>query len=126
VADFTPQICVEPYYPTPLTRLDDILLHIHVEGDGLFRLFDPCSGEGIALEHLAHGLKARFPQATFQTWGIEISPTRAEDASKRLDYVITAPFEACAFYPSKLKSLTSLVLLNPPYDRSQDGKRFEL
>ena len=113
------------YYPTPLGRLDDILPHIHIDEDGLYRLFDPCCGEGIALEHLAKGLKAGYPQSTFQTWGIEISPTRVKEAEKRLDHVICAPFEASAFYPSKVKTLTSLILLNPPYDGDQDGVRLE-
>jgi hypothetical protein len=113
------------YYPTPLERLDDILPHIRLAGDGLYRLFDPCCGEGRALDYLAKLLVAHNPHAEVQTWGIEISPERAKQAEKRLDRVICAPYQACAFYPSKLKSLTSLVLLNPPYDRDAKGNRLE-
>jgi len=88
------------FYPTPLARLDDILPLIHLDGEGLFRLFDPCCGEGVALEHLAKGLQARYPRATIETWGIEISPDRAKQAEKRLHEVICAPYEVCAFFRS--------------------------
>jgi hypothetical protein len=112
------------YYPTPLARLDDILPRLNITEPGHFRLFDPCAGKGEALAHLAQGLQRRYPTSRFTTWGVEISD-RAVDAKKNLNNVVQAPFESSVFYPSKCKSLTSLVLLNPPYQADADHRRME-
>jgi hypothetical protein len=43
------------YYPTPLTIVDTIAQAIDTkDGRGVIRLFDPCAGEGLALERRPH------------------------------------------------------------------------
>lgn len=113
------------YYPTPLTIVDTIAQAIDTkEGRGVIRLFDPCAGEGLALERLAAQLKQRG--VTVETWGVEISPDRARQAARRLDTVVEAPFEATTWSPSAIKSPVSLLFLNAPYDENGSGGRLEL
>ena len=82
------------YYPTPFSRLNDILPAIQIEAHGYYRLFDPCAGKGAALAYLADNLRARYPECAFDTVGIEISD-RADQAAQVLGHVVKAPFEAC-------------------------------
>lgn len=113
------------FYPTPSSRLDDILSVLRVDEDGHFRLFDPCCGKGEALAYLAHALEIRYPTSRFTTWGVEISG-RAAEAKKVLNNVVQAPFESTVSSPIKCKSLVSFVLLNPPYQKDANGQRMEL
>ena len=104
------------YYPTPLSVVDDIASYLHpARGHrGVIRLFDPCVGEGRALEALARAV-ARRTNLPVQTWGVEISPDRAEEAATRLGLVIQAPFEAVSWSPVRY-GIASVLFLNPPYD----------
>jgi len=113
------------YYPTPLSIVDQItsVLDIEPDGRGVIRLFDPCAGEGLALERLAAQLKQRG--VAVETWGVEISPDRARQAVKRLDTVVEAPFEATQWSPALIKSPVSLAFVNPPYDSNGNGGRLE-
>ena len=78
------------YYPTPLSIVDTISQTIDIkDGRGVIRLFDPCAGEGLALERLAALLQHRAGRPV-ETWGVEISPDRARQAAKRLDTARTS------------------------------------
>jgi len=105
------------YYPTPLSRIEDIAAGIKMpENPGFIRIFDPCCGEGKAVNRLGELLKAQSPACKVETWGVEISQDRAAKARKVLDRVINAPFEMAGYYPSKLKRPVSILFVNPPYD----------
>ena len=51
------------YYPTPLTIVDI------KEGRGVIRLFDPCAGEGLALERLGALIRHKAGRPV-ETWGV--------------------------------------------------------
>jgi len=114
------------YYPTPLSIVDQVVSYLApTRGQrGLIRLVDPCCGSGLALESLAKAV-ARRTNLPVQTWGVEISPDRAEEAATRLDLVLQAPFEAVSWSPVR-HGVASLVFLNPPYDQDGHGGRMEL
>jgi type I restriction-modification system DNA methylase subunit len=71
------------FYPTPLSQVALIAPWLEVEPGKPVRLLDPCAGEGEALEALAQILTGRG--AKVETWGVELSPARAEKAATRLD-----------------------------------------
>jgi len=114
------------YYPTPLSVVDTIASYLSpARGQrGVVRLFDPCCGEGLALEALGEAL-ARRTNLSVQTWGVEISPDRVEEAATRLDLVIQAPFEAVSWSPVRY-GIASVLFLNPPYDHNGRGGRMEI
>lgn len=103
------------YYPTddPVVELIRTYLKTPVERG---RLFDPCAGEGRAAASLGRALNC-------ETWGVELSPERADLAALAMDKVYQAPWQAC--YLSD-ESVTWLYL-NPPYDfdRFEGQKRLE-
>ncbi|MBN1936759.1 MAG: hypothetical protein JW934_19010, partial [Anaerolineae bacterium] len=124
------------YYPTPLSVVDTIASALDIavnstaqEGRGVIRLFDPCAGEGLALERLAALIRQKAGRSVetcqVETWGVEISPDRARQAAKRLDTVVEAPFEATTWSPSMIKAPVSLAWVNPPYDSNGNGGRLE-
>ena len=75
------------------------------------RLFDPCAGEGRAAATLGKALNC-------ETWGVELSPDRAEKAQQVMDKVYQAPWQACFLSDESI----SWLYLNPPYsdDRFAD------
>ncbi len=81
------------------------------------RLLDPCAGEGTAASILAKALNC-------QSWGAELSPSRAALASEKMDRVFNAPWQSCHLTNESI----TLLFLNPPYshDRLGDQKRLEL
>lgn len=83
------------------------------EGDKLWRLLDPCCGEGVAAAQLATALGGQV-----QTWGAELSPKRAERAAQVLNKVHNTAWQATRVS----KDSVSLLWLNPPYDSDLDGK----
>ncbi len=99
------------YYPTPPQTLAYItqLLRPASKG-GSLRFLDPCAGQGEALSHAAQALVTQGVQV--QTYGVELSDTRAEIAQTVLDTCICADWAdiTCAH-----KGF-SLLWLNPPYD----------
>lgn len=107
------------YYPTPDTQLPLILSWLRRSASaGEYRLLDPCAGKGEALACLAHGL------GKTTTFGIELSYTRAEEAGKNLDHVLSAGFENTVL----TNETFSFCLLNPPYDGEKStggGERLE-
>lgn len=99
------------YYPTPLRVVE--LIASWFKADARARLVDPCCGKGEALAQFAQLV---CPEA--ETWGIEISYSRAIQAQKRLHTVL-----ATSFYemrpPSRWSNAgVSLAFNNPPYDWS--------
>jgi hypothetical protein len=103
------------YYPTddPVVEIIRSYLKPPTEKG---RLFDPCAGEGIAASTLGNALNC-------QTWGVELSPERAEKAQSVMDKVYQAPWQACVLSDESI----SWLYLNPPYefDRFDNQKRLE-
>lgn len=81
------------------------------------RLLDPCAGEGTAASILAKTLNC-------QSWGAELSPSRAALAAEKMDRLFNAPWSSCHLTTESI----TLLFLNPPYshDRLGDQKRLEL
>jgi hypothetical protein len=103
------------YYPTdePVVELIHTYLKPSIEKG---RLFDPCAGEGKAASVLGKALNC-------ETWGVELSPDRAEKAQNVMDKVYQAPWLACTLSDESV----SWLYLNPPYefDRFDGQKRLE-
>jgi len=103
------------YYPTdePVVEIIRTYLTPPVEKG---RLFDPCAGEGKAAAILGKALNC-------ETWGVELSPERAEKAQQVMDKIYQAPWQACVLTDESI----SWLYLNPPYqfDRFDNQKRLE-
>ncbi|PKK88334.1 MAG: hypothetical protein CVV64_19300 [Candidatus Wallbacteria bacterium HGW-Wallbacteria-1] len=103
------------YYPTddPIVEIIRTYLKPSIEKG---RLFDPCAGEGKAASALGNALNC-------ETWGVELSPERAEKAQNAMDKVYQAPWQACVLSDESV----SWLYLNPPYefDRFDGQKRLE-
>ncbi len=103
------------YYPTPENQV--ALIKTWLAGQNT-RWLDPCAGKGEALAEIANAL------AGSKTYGIELSDTRARDATNLLDHVLNTAFE----YAVLTRGSFSGVLLNPPYDGESEtggGTRLE-
>jgi hypothetical protein len=107
------------YYPTPPRVVAACAAHLHAPVPAvrqLYRLLDPCAGEGLALAALA----ATIPQA--RTYGIELNEERGAAARDRLDEVLVLDAYRAMLGNGKF----SLLFLNPPYDAgSEAGGRLE-
>ena len=103
------------FYPTddPVVEIIQTYMKPPVERG---RLFDPCAGEGRAAAALGKALNC-------ETWGVELSPERAEKAQQVMDKVFQAPWQACVLTDESI----SWLYLNPPYefDRFDNQKRLE-
>ncbi len=88
-------------------------------GQRMWRLLDPCCGEGVAAAQLAAALGGEA-----QTWGVELSPRRAEVAGRALNRVLNTAWQSTRIS----RASVSLLWLNPPYDHDLDGnhKRLEI
>ncbi|MCX6068141.1 MAG: DUF6094 domain-containing protein [Chloroflexi bacterium] len=98
------------YYPTPNTMVDMIATWFAAAQP--VRLADPCCGTGEALRRFADTL-----DVTTETWGVELSYSRAAEAAKTLDRVLPASFyglTASKWSPASV----GIVLNNAPYDWS--------
>ncbi len=84
-----------------------------------YRVFDPCAGEGAALHQVATLLGGEVT-----TWGVELSPNRAEKATAVLDKVLNTAFQSVRIS----HEAAALLYLNPPYDNDLDSaeKRLEI
>ena len=87
------------------------------DSGSVFRLLDPCCGEGVALASIAASLAARAT-APVKTYGIELHPGRARAASERLDTVALGDIFAAE------TGQFDLVYLNPPYVHGTMEQRF--
>jgi len=103
------------YYPTddPVVEIIRTYLKPSIEKG---RLFDPCAGEGKAASTLGKALNC-------ETWGVELSPDRAEKAQNVMDKIYQAPWQSCVLSDESV----SWLYLNPPYefDRFEGQKRLE-
>jgi len=103
------------YYPTSTLVADLLKTYFKPAESG--RLLDPCAGEGTAASILAKALNC-------QSWGAELSPSRAALAAEKMDRLFNAPWQSCHLTNESI----TLLFLNPPYshDRLGDQKRLEL
>lgn len=103
------------YYPTDDPVVEIICTYLKPPTEK-GRLFDPCAGEGKAASALGDALNC-------ETWGVELSPERAEKAQNEMDKVYQAPWQACVLSDESV----SWLYLNPPYefDRFDGQKRLE-
>lgn len=105
------------YFPTAPKTLALLKTWLtHPASGELVRYLDPCCGEGEALAGIANGHA--------DSYGIEISDTRAGKAEDRLHTVLNTAYEYAVLTPGTF----SLVLLNPPYDGEKEtggGRRME-
>lgn len=92
------------YYPTPPKTLEALVHWLASEGRG--RALDPCCGKGEALAYLAERLN-------LETYGVELSDERAQEARKVLDHFL-GPCAWESVWASR--GAFTFVLLNPPYD----------
>ena len=108
------------YYPTDL-RVVSLFVekNVNVRGSTI-DIFDPCVGEGLALEEFARGIKVDSRYRTIRTTGIEIETNRAAEAKTRIDTVHVGAFEDFSFVNE-----AHIIFANPPYDEIK-GKRVEL
>ncbi|MDI6769430.1 MAG: DUF6094 domain-containing protein [Anaerolineales bacterium] len=103
------------YYPTPLGQIE--LIKSWLSGQNC-RWLDPCCGKGEALAEIARALPGS------ETYGIELSDTRATEANEVLGHVLNTAFE----YAVLTRGTFSAVLLNLPYDGETEtggGTRLE-
>ena len=100
------------FYPTPMEEIELILARLKAERGG--RALDPCCGDGKPLQRLGDALG-------LTTFGIELNERRAEEASARLDLVLSGPRELAA-----IEGTFGLIFNNPPYDERVDAGRLEL
>ncbi len=103
------------YYPTDDPVVEIIRTYLKPPAEN-GRLFDPCAGEGKAVSALGKALNC-------ETWGVELSPDRAEKAQNVMDKVYQAPWQSCVLSDESV----SWLYLNPPYefDRFDGQKRLE-
>lgn len=104
------------YYPTNLPVVELIAQFIHPANEPSV-LLDPCAGEGEAAALLGERLGCT-------TWGVELSPFRADKAAEKLNLVHACGWEQCVLTDESV----NLLFLNPPYDDDRLGgnKRLEL
>ena len=74
------------FYPTSTKVIDALKTWFAPANDG--RLLDPCAGEGSAAGLLAKALNCT-------SWGVELSPARAQVAEKNMDRVLCAAWQTC-------------------------------
>ena len=105
------------FYETSTTVAQLLKTYFKPAPEGSGRLLDPCAGEGTAASLLAKGLNC-------QSWGAELSPSRAALALEKMDRLFNTPWGSCHLTGESI----TLLFLNPPYshDRLGDQKRLEL
>ena len=101
------------YFPTDLDHVS-IIKAAMVFPDEKVSVFDPCCGEGMALEHFAKDTLS-------DTYGTEIDTVRAEKAQNRLTKVGFGSY----FYSHITFDAFQCIFLNPPYlsAPSENGTR---
>jgi hypothetical protein len=105
------------YYPTPDRVVD--LLGTWFQVTHPVRLADPCCGTGAALRRFANSFGL---QHKVETWGVELSYSRAAEAALHLDRVLPASFYSLT--PSKWSPASvGLLFNNSPYDWSETYAR---
>ena len=93
------------FYPTPISVVDRIKSFISVSENQKINAFDPCCGEGLALNQLTESWNCA-------TYGIELDEHRAEEAKQTLNHVLK-----CSYTQTRITNgCFSVLFLNPPYD----------
>ena len=110
------------FYPTPPDVVKRIAAMCHLstrngEPDFVYRIMDPCCGEGEALALFQDSLDT----TRMELYGIELHKERAELARVCLDRVLLTDF----FHTTIQNSSFSCLWLNPPYDHNDEAKRLE-
>ena len=95
------------HVPTPDAVIDRLRSILYIP-DGAFCI-DPCCGTGHALASLA-------PNGT--NYGVELELERAQDARRVLDHTVISSMQEARVSNASF----GLLLLNPPYDDSVDGR----
>ena len=101
------------YYPTP-NKICEILTTWVKASEKPGRFFDPCAGKGIAASIIG-------PAGNAETWGVELSPGRADEAMRVMDKCLQAPWETCTLSDSSV----TICFNNPPYSQDKEFKRLE-
>lgn len=107
------------YYPTP--NLIAELTATWFKTSGPTRLADPCCGTGEALRRFANGFGLQYP---IETWGVELSQPRAEEAAQVLTRVLPTSFYLLSTAKWSAASV-GLMFNNCPYDWSDYLERDE-
>ena len=84
------------YYPTATQVVNLLATYFQPAEDG--RLLDPCCGEGSAAGALARAMKCT-------SWGVELSPSRAQVAEKNMDHILCAAWQTCTLTNEDRKSV---------------------
>lgn len=101
------------YFPTDNGTLSAIASRVDIDTPGAeVRIFDPCCGEGLALQMLAAHLQGCGAEC--RTFGVELDHDRAEASMRLLNHVIQADIENTKLQPGAV----GLLFLNPPYGRT--------
>jgi len=93
------------YYPTPNTVIPILTKYLKRQNNGLFRILDPCAGEGTALQLIGNHLDA-------ETFGIEIDLERGNKSKEILTKCLVTDYQNTRISHSSF----SILWLNPPYD----------
>ncbi|MEM1207586.1 MAG: DUF6094 domain-containing protein, partial [Acidobacteriota bacterium] len=114
------------YYPVPEALLQSIASTVQIEQPPYFRnpgkgvpgltVFDPCAGEGHALDVLARSWKAEY------TIGCELEEGRAAQLKQRAPNAFAGDAFQLVWTDS---DGAHLLWLNPPYDQDPDFRRLE-
>ncbi len=100
------------YFPTPETVIELISQWLEPAGEETWRLLDPCCGKGEAAR------LADLVGGDCESWGVELSPRRAEEAAQVMDRVFNAGWRQTRVDDRSV----SLLWCNPPYDHDLDGE----
>lgn len=92
------------FYPTSTSTLRKFTDKIVLKQEDKIKVFDPCCGNGEALEFLG-----QFFDAT--TYGVELDDTRSKEAINRVNFFINAS----AFEMMRTTKSFEFLFLNPPY-----------
>ena len=75
------------YYPSDHTIVE--IIRTYLKPSFFYeRFLDPCAGKGNAGSALGNALNC-------ETWGVELSPERAEKAQNVMEKVYQVPWQAC-------------------------------
>ena len=108
------------YYPTPESVVATIASHFTALTNT--RIADPCCGKGEALAQFANTVNvakvANVAMNDMETWGVELSYSRAEQARQLLTTVLSTSFYDMRPPSRWSNGSVSLAFNNPPYDWS--------
>ena len=98
------------YVRTPDDEVGRIIDLIAPEGPGPLRVVDPCCGQGLALAAMRRAIEER-DGIEVVTFGTEADHERAEEAQRRVDHCLWAPYQDARWNEGSM----DVMLLNPPH-----------